>query len=105
MSVNLSNDQKKLVEKWETFYKSLKDGSRKPETEAQKHFVKVMNGYAKAETDHEKAYLNFLHNEEDNFKKLMEEIEIPPGQRLYPPGIGESHYDPADKYRNDSGRY
>jgi len=52
-----------LLHKYEDFYYSLETGNRIPETNKQKHFVKVCRGLAKPQTIHEKAYIKYLKNQ------------------------------------------
>lgn len=55
-------EQRTLVEKYYEFYRSLEEGSRSPETEAQEHFVLVCQGKARPKTDHEIAYFSHIQN-------------------------------------------
>lgn len=52
--------EKVLLYRYYEFYRALETGKRKPSTAAQKHFVAVCQGRAKAETLHEKAYAKYM---------------------------------------------
>ncbi|MGH7599028.1 MAG: DUF413 domain-containing protein [bacterium] len=52
--------EKVLLYQYYEFYRALETGKRKPSTAAQKHFVAVCQGRAKAETLHEKAYAKYM---------------------------------------------
>ncbi|MCI0691372.1 DUF413 domain-containing protein [candidate division KSB1 bacterium] len=52
--------EKVLLYRYYEFYRSLETGKRRPSTAAQKHFVAVCQGRAKAETLHEKAYAKYM---------------------------------------------
>ncbi len=52
--------EKVLLYRYYEFYRALETGKRKPGTAAQKHFVAVCQGRAKAETLHEKAYAKYM---------------------------------------------
>lgn len=56
----LTEEEKKLLQKHLEFYRSLESGRRPPKTEAQKHFVAVCTGQARAETPHEIAYAKYM---------------------------------------------
>lgn len=56
----LTESEEALIDKHLTFYRELAAGERKPATEAQKHFVLVCYGRARAETEHEFAYAKYL---------------------------------------------
>jgi len=51
--------RKELIDKYMHFYCELDNGHRQPTTEAQKHFVSVCRGRAKAQTEHEIVYSEF----------------------------------------------
>jgi uncharacterized protein YifE (UPF0438 family) len=52
--------EKVLLYRYYEFYRALETGKRQPSTAAQKHFVAVCQGRAKAETLHEKAYAKYM---------------------------------------------
>lgn len=52
--------EKVLLYRYYEFYRALETGKRRPSTTAQKHFVAVCQGRAKAETLHEKAYAKYM---------------------------------------------
>lgn len=51
---------KRLIERHLSFYEQLASGQREPTTEAQRHFVKVIQKTAAPRTQHEIAYIRFL---------------------------------------------
>ncbi len=53
------NQIQALIDRHLKFYQTLNDGSRKPDTAAQVHFVKVCRGALLPETDHERAYMAY----------------------------------------------
>jgi hypothetical protein len=55
----LSQLERELLLKHYDFYSSLASGSRRPTTDAQRHFLSVCRGQAEVITDHERAYMNF----------------------------------------------
>ncbi|MBI4609406.1 MAG: DUF413 domain-containing protein [Candidatus Rokubacteria bacterium] len=56
----LTEEETELLQKHLEFYQSLESGRRTPKTEAQKHFVAVCQGRARAETPHEMAYAKYM---------------------------------------------
>ncbi|MDZ7290481.1 MAG: DUF413 domain-containing protein [candidate division KSB1 bacterium] len=69
----LTRQEKVLLQKYYEFYRSLETGKRKPNTEAQKHFVAVCRGHAPAETLHEKVYAKFMRIRAVQRRKSYEE--------------------------------
>lgn len=59
-SCELSAEEEALLHQHMTFYRSLETGQRKPATDAQEHFVKVVRGLAVAGTIHELAYVKHM---------------------------------------------
>ena len=59
----LPERERELLRRHCDFYCSLASGKRRPETEAQRHFVAVCQGQAEPRTEHELAY--------SDLKKLM----------------------------------
>jgi len=59
-SLQLTQKEKVLLQKYYEFYRSLETGLRKPLTEAQAHFVAVCRGHAKAKTEHEITYAKYI---------------------------------------------
>jgi len=57
---NLSDDEMKLIKDHLEFYEALELGIREPTTDAQKHFVDVIQGLAKPRTKHEQAFLKYI---------------------------------------------
>lgn len=55
----LNSWDRRLLDRNLKFYRSLDEGSRKPETPAQQHFVKVCRGQAHPRTQHEIAYSRY----------------------------------------------
>ena len=60
ISVELTDEERALLERYFGFYEDLESGARVPTTEAQKHFVEVTRGKARAETVHEMAYAKHM---------------------------------------------
>jgi len=56
----LTAEEQQLLDKYIPFYRDLETGRREPETEEQKHFVRVTLGQAVAETPHEMAYAKYM---------------------------------------------
>jgi very-short-patch-repair endonuclease/uncharacterized protein YifE (UPF0438 family) len=56
----LTEPEKRLIEKHLLFYRALAIGKHKPTTEAQQHFVAMCEGRVKAETEHEIAYVKYM---------------------------------------------
>jgi len=56
----LTDGEGKLLRRYLEFYRSLETGRRAPATDAQKRFVAVCQGQAKAETPHEIAYAKYM---------------------------------------------
>src|SRR5947207_720717 len=56
----LTPEEQQLLDKYIPFYRDLETGRRQPETEEQKHFVRVTLGQAVAETPHEMAYAKYM---------------------------------------------
>src|SRR5207249_4966157 len=55
-SLELTAEEKDLLEKYLSFYRALDNGTRQPTTPEQHHFVAVCQARAGAETMHEMAY-------------------------------------------------
>ena len=55
----MTKKEKSLTQKHRKFYEALENGSRKPDSEAQLHFIKVCKGKTPAKTEHEFAYLKY----------------------------------------------
>jgi ssDNA-binding Zn-finger/Zn-ribbon topoisomerase 1 len=55
----LPEEYLRLLRRYYAFYRSLKSGERKPETESQRHFVGVCCGSELPGTAHELAYVTF----------------------------------------------
>ena len=66
--------EKVLLYQYYEFYRALETGKRKPSTAAQKHFVAVCQGRAKAETQHEKAYTKYMQFRVTRQQRSQEEI-------------------------------
>lgn len=60
MSFGLTDEEQALLDRYLDFYEELASGERLPDTEAQKHFVKVTRGKAGADTPHELAYAKYM---------------------------------------------
>ena len=60
MTEALTDEEQVLLSRYLDFYDALARGDRRPETEAQEHFVQVAQGKAGAETVHELAYAKFM---------------------------------------------
>jgi hypothetical protein len=60
MPETLTPEEQQLLDKYMSFYRDLETGRRQPETEEQKHFVRVILGQAAAETPHEIAYAKYM---------------------------------------------
>src|SRR5713101_3100317 len=60
LSPKLSRIEEQLLARHLKFYTDLFTGKRSPQTVAQKHFVEVVRGRAKPESEHEVAYLKHL---------------------------------------------
>jgi uncharacterized protein YifE (UPF0438 family) len=56
----LTTDEKRLLNKYYNFYRSLDTGERKPTTKWQNHFVNVCRGELKPKTKHEEVYLKYI---------------------------------------------
>lgn len=56
----LTPEEQKLLDEHMQFYHDLETGHRQPETQAQKHFVRMTLGQAVAETPHEMAYAKYM---------------------------------------------
>lgn len=56
----LTEVEEMLIDRHLNFYRELASGARQPETDAQKHFVKVSQGHAKSENEHELAYAKYM---------------------------------------------
>lgn len=84
----LTQEERELISRHLDFYRSLDNGERPPETEAQRHFVVVCRCRTKAETIHETAY--FKHrarelkrrSEVEAFSETINEF----GERIPRPG-------------------
>jgi uncharacterized protein YifE (UPF0438 family) len=59
-SYELTEEEKKILDRHHEFYRSLEAGARLPRTEAQRHFVAMCHGQVEAETFHEKIYAKHL---------------------------------------------
>jgi DNA polymerase III subunit epsilon len=59
-SYELTEEEKKILDRHHEFYRSLEAGARLPRTEAQRHFVAMCHGKVEAETFHEKIYAKHL---------------------------------------------
>ena len=71
----LTREERALMDKWSEFYRSLAEGTRKPKTMAQLHFVAVLQGFTEPETEHEMAYVKYLDSQRTS------EPETEPGPR------------------------
>lgn len=67
---SLTAHETALLRKHRSFYDALARGDRQPRTQAQKHFVAVSSGRAKAETPHEIAYVK-VRIEEARIKRSL----------------------------------
>lgn len=83
---DLSEFEKELIYRWLPFYESLARGERAPTTPAQAHFVAVFRGQARAETEHEWAYLKYRRARLTGRQaaSTTDAPEVPPGQHNYP---------------------
>jgi uncharacterized protein YifE (UPF0438 family) len=54
-----NKEERELIHKYKSFYESLDSGSRRPTTEAQKHFVTVCRDVSRAITNHEKVWVKY----------------------------------------------
>jgi len=80
---SLSPAEQSLIEEHLDFYRSLDDATRSPDTEAQRHFVAVCRARAKAETDHELAYVKYRMLEAQQRRETEidhEQIDMEHGQ-------------------------
>jgi len=74
-NTELSVKEAQLIHKYKNFYLNLQSGRRKPETEAQKHFIEVTLGLKSATNIHEVAFVKYmrkvanLRKEERKYKK------------------------------------
>jgi uncharacterized protein YifE (UPF0438 family) len=57
--LTLTEEEQMLIDRYLDFYNELATGKRAPKTEAQKHFVAMCSGRAKAETEHELAFAKY----------------------------------------------
>jgi uncharacterized protein YifE (UPF0438 family) len=80
--------EKVLLYRYYEFYRALETGKRKPSTAAQKHFVAVCEGRAKAETLHEKTYAKYMKTRATQRREQAQEkamqTEIPEYEEGYP---------------------
>ena len=60
MTIELTDEEQDLLNRYLDFYEALAGGERAPNTEAQEHFVKVAQGKAGAETSRELAYAKYM---------------------------------------------
>lgn len=58
-SGDFTSKQANLLERHGQAYKSLEDGSRQPETEEERNFVKFCQGERPAESEHEKVWARY----------------------------------------------
>lgn len=56
---SLTESESRLLDQYMDFYVALDKGMHQPTTDAQRHFVLVCQGRARAETEHELAYAKF----------------------------------------------
>ncbi len=86
--IGLTQQEKVLLHKYFEFYRALEKGTRKPSTAAQKHFVAVCQGRAKAETLHEKTYAKYMKIRAAQRRKHLEkkaaQTEISEYEEGYP---------------------
>ncbi len=59
-TAELTEEERSLMARHLSFYRSLATGQRKPTTAAQKDFVEVALGHTGAETAHEIAYIKYM---------------------------------------------
>lgn len=81
-TVELTDYERELIDKHLSFYRALATGKRKPTTGAQKHFVAMCEGRAKAETVHEFAYVKYMR-----IQRAYEEKEYSRGIPEYEEGL------------------
>jgi uncharacterized protein YifE (UPF0438 family) len=88
-------EERRLIELYHGFYRSLLSGARPATTAEQLHFIDACNGSVSAETIHEKAFINFRKLVENEREKRRQEtteldrkknrqIEDHAGSRNYP---------------------
>lgn len=70
---NFTQQEKVLLYKYFEFYRALETGKRKPSTAAQRHFVAVCQGRARAETVHEKTYVKYMQVRKTRHRQQQEE--------------------------------
>jgi uncharacterized protein YifE (UPF0438 family) len=91
----LSERELELLNKHLDFYIDLARGKRKPATEAQEHFLKVCQGRAVAETEHEVVYILWKRLDIQKQKLVVSDrpnshaYDAPPGTRPYPQEMAE----------------
>ena len=56
----LTEEEQRLIEKHHAFYQALCSGERSPNTSEQEHFVAVHKGTAEPESNHERAWVNWI---------------------------------------------
>jgi hypothetical protein len=95
-STSLTDRERQLIYKYLEFYKALALGKRRPTTEAQKRFVAVTGGRARAESEHEVAYIKWKRLQrtapkapESDPEKWDWRTAAPEGLREYPPEMQE----------------
>lgn len=59
---SLSRAEMRLIKDHLAFYEALELGTRDPATDAQRHFVDVINGKTAPRTQHERAFLKYISN-------------------------------------------
>jgi len=79
LTVGLTDWDRSLLSRHLKFYESLASGKRPPTTPAQEHFVRVIMGEARPQTQHEIAYSRYLAASETGDKKLA---AIDPGAEI-----------------------
>jgi len=85
--MKLSDKEQNLLDKYLWFYMELKEEKRPATTKAQKHFLDVIKGRAKAETPHEIAFIKFLKlqviENKEKLKNKTDNLTLP-GEYAYP---------------------
>ncbi len=93
----LTTEERKLVNKNLDFYVSLSSGKRKPQTEEQRHFVRVCKCKTKANTVHELAFIKYRMKE--IAMKNVEKKESEQGVRQFEPGHPDSSWFTNDDWK------
>ena len=75
MSVEQTDEEQALLDRYLDFYEALAGGERPPDTQAQEHFVKVTRGKAGAETPHELAFAKYMRLRAQDREARRQEME------------------------------